>query len=72
MLGGSRSCLATGFLVATRMPHLRAVIIARLGHLPLVRAVVTFHRTALFCRNLDVLLAAAVPLDQRHCAFLPT
>lgn len=53
--------LATG-LVATRMPHLRAVIIARLGHLPLVRGVVTYHRTALFCRNLGVLLAAGMPL----------
>jgi general secretion pathway protein F len=32
--------------------------------LPLVRTLLAFHRTALFCRNLEVLLAAAVPLTR--------
>jgi len=36
--------------------------ISRLAILQPVRALLEFHRTALFCRNLDVLLAAAVPL----------
>jgi general secretion pathway protein F len=31
-----------------------------ISHLPLVRHVLTYHRTALFCRNLGVLLASGV------------
>jgi general secretion pathway protein F len=30
--------------------------------MPLIRTVAAFHQTALVCRNLDILLAAAVPL----------
>jgi general secretion pathway protein F len=41
---------------------LRALILSRISRLPLLRSVFEFHRTALFCRNLGVLLAAAVPL----------
>jgi general secretion pathway protein F len=37
-------------------------MLAHLARVPLARSVFQFHRTALFCRNLGVLLAAAVPL----------
>ena len=35
---------------------------ARLARLPLIRSVANYHRTALFCRNLGVLLGAGVAL----------
>jgi len=53
--------LAAGFLAARR-PRLRAAAIFRLSCLPLLRTVSSFHTTALVCRNLGVLLGAAVPL----------
>jgi len=53
--------LAAGFLAA-RQPRLRAEVISRLSRLPLLRTISSFHVTALFCRNLGVLLAGAVPL----------
>jgi general secretion pathway protein F len=53
--------LVSGLFI-TRQPRLRALMLSRISRLPLVRAVFEFHRTALFCRNLGVLLAAAVPL----------
>src|SRR5262249_60674788 len=45
-----------------RRPRVRVGLITQLARLPLIRAVVMFHRTALFSRNLGVLLGAAVPL----------
>src|SRR5439155_2752617 len=42
--------------------HVRTILMDRASHLPLVHPVLTFHRTALFCRNLGVLLASGVPL----------
>ena len=53
--------LAGGFLVS-RQPKWRTAAISRLVRVPLVCTIAEFHRTALFCRNLDVLLGAAVPL----------
>ncbi len=45
-----------------RRPTARAAVIQRLSRLPLVRSVWTFHETALFCRNLSVLLGNGVNL----------
>jgi general secretion pathway protein F len=53
--------LIGGFLM-TRQPRLRAAMLSFASGMPLVRVVFEFHRTALFCRNLGVLLAAAAPL----------
>jgi general secretion pathway protein F len=53
--------LLIGWL-SLRRPNVRSAIITWLSRLPLVRPVMTFHRSALFCRNLGVLLGAAVPL----------
>jgi general secretion pathway protein F len=61
ILGALAVALLGGWLLLRR-PAVRGNIISALGRLPLVRPVLTFHRTALFCRNLGVLLNAAVPL----------
>jgi general secretion pathway protein F len=66
--GNSDAILATlavvllGSWLLLRRPRVRAAFLAAFARLPLVRPVLTFHRTALFCRNLGVLLSAAVPL----------
>jgi len=59
------ACLAVlllGGWLLLRRPRVRAAFVMGFARLPLVRPVLTFHRTALFCRNLGVLLGAAVPL----------
>jgi general secretion pathway protein F len=60
ILGGAVVLLA-GLLVLRR-PGSRAAIIRQASRLPLVRPVLMFHRTALFCRNLGVLLGSGVAL----------
>jgi general secretion pathway protein F len=58
---GAVAVLLAGWFV-TRRPRLRAAAVSGLSRLPFARQVMTFHRTALFCRNLGVLLGAGVPL----------
>ena len=53
--------LAVGLLLI-RQAKVRAAVIARLVRLPVVRTIVRLHLTAKFCRNLEVLLSAGVPL----------
>jgi general secretion pathway protein F len=53
--------LLAGLLVLRR-PGSRAAIIRQAARLPLVRPVLMFHRSALFCRNLGVLLESGVAL----------
>jgi general secretion pathway protein F len=53
--------LLSGWLLLRR-PGTRGAIMRTLSRLPLVRPVLGFHRTALFCRNLGVLLASGVAL----------
>ena len=62
LIGLSMVILLGCGLFMARQPKLRAAAIGRLSRLPFVRSVFEFHRTALFCRNLGVLLTAAVPL----------
>jgi general secretion pathway protein F len=45
-----------------RRPGFRLAVLAELSRLPGVSSVVEFHRTALFCRNLGVLLGSGVTL----------
>ncbi len=61
ILGSAGTVLIGGWWLMRR-PGVRAALISRLGRLPLIRSVMTFHRTALFSRNLGVLLGAGVPL----------
>jgi general secretion pathway protein F len=62
VIGAATVILLILGLFITHQPRLRAAMIVRLSRVPLVSAVFAFHRTALFCRNLGILLAAAVPL----------
>src|SRR5262249_40658575 len=55
------SVLITAWLLLRR-PATRSAILGMLVRLPLVRPVVFFYRTALFCRNLGVLLSSGVHL----------
>jgi general secretion pathway protein F len=52
--------LATWLLL--RRPRMRAALIAYVARLPVVRTILNFHQTAVFCRNLGVLLANGVTL----------
>jgi general secretion pathway protein F len=62
VIGSAAGILLAGGLFAARQPRLRTAMLSYLSRVPLARSVFEFHRTALFCRNLSVLLAAAVPL----------
>jgi general secretion pathway protein F len=55
--------LSAGFLLSRR-PGVRAAVIDGLSRLPLVRPVLGYRRTALFCRNLGLLLSSGVTLPQ--------
>jgi general secretion pathway protein F len=61
VLGGLAAVLLAVWLIGRR-PGVRIAVVTRLVRLPLIRSVAMFHRTALFCRNLGVLLGAGVPL----------
>lgn len=62
LLGSAVAIALAAAFLALRQSRLRAALLARISRLPLLRTIFAFHRTALFCRNLDVLLGAAVPL----------
>src|SRR6185369_5416502 len=62
MLGLGVVALAVGLWLLWRRPKTRTAIVSQLSRLPLIRPILTYHRTTLFCRNLGVLLASAVPL----------
>jgi len=53
--------IVCGWLLLRRA-SVRAMIIGQLARLPLLRSVAKLNRTALFCRNLGVLLGSGVPL----------
>ena len=56
------ACLILGWLLFRR-PSVRQAMMRTLARLPLIKSVLTFHTTALFCRNLGVLLASGMPLS---------
>jgi general secretion pathway protein F len=53
--------LAAAWMVLRR-PGVRAAIISELSRLPGISSIFNFYRTALFCRNLGILLGSDVPL----------
>jgi general secretion pathway protein F len=55
-------CIIATTWLGLRRPAVRATIFYGLSKLPLASSVMTFHRTALFCRNLSVLLGSGVNL----------
>jgi len=62
VLAVSLALIIAAFWLMLRRPAMRATIVAQLSRLPLIKPILTYHRTTLFCRNLGVLLASAVPL----------
>jgi len=60
------SVVATAVLVggwwALRRPELRAAVIGQIARIPGISSVFNFYRTALFCRNLGILLGSDVTL----------
>jgi len=54
--------VTTGFRLALRRPGVRAAIILNVSRLPGISSVSNFYRTALFCRNLSILLGSEVAL----------
>lgn len=62
VLGVALAILIGGGWFMLRRPASRAAIMNVLSRLPLIRPMLMYHRTTLFCRNLGVLLASAVPL----------
>jgi general secretion pathway protein F len=61
LLAGGAAAIAAGWLIFRR-PGVRKRITELLVRLPGLRTMVTYHRTALFCRNLGVLLGSGVHL----------
>lgn len=56
------AALVIGFWLAWRRPAIRAAVVSEVARLPVVSTVFGFHRTALFCRNLGILLGSGVTL----------
>lgn len=48
--------------IVLRRASARATLMAGLARLPIVRTILTFHRSAVFCRNLGILLGNGVTL----------
>jgi len=62
LVGSIAIVLLVSALFFARQQKFRAAVIIRLARLPVLRSILALHQTALFCRNLAVLLTAAVPL----------
>ena len=61
-LAVSLALVIAAFWLMLRRPATRSAMVTQLSRLPLIKPILTYHRTTLFCRNLGVLLASAVPL----------
>ena len=61
-IGLTCAILLAAALLALRQRRVRTKAMSVLGRLPILRTMLRFHRTALFCRNLGVLLGAGVSL----------
>jgi general secretion pathway protein F len=61
-LAATLFALVAGIWLLWRKPGFRASLITEVARLPLVSSGFKFHRTALFCRNLGVLLGSGVTL----------
>jgi general secretion pathway protein F len=61
-IGAIVICGIAGAWPVLRRPTVRARMMDAISRLPLMRHIVAFHRTALFCRNLGILLDGGVAL----------
>lgn len=58
----SVAAVFVGGWTALRRPELRAAVIGQIARIPGISAIFNFYRTALFCRNLGILLGSDVTL----------
>ncbi|MFL6796077.1 MAG: type II secretion system F family protein [Xanthobacteraceae bacterium] len=63
VIAGVLGVALVGGWLLLRRANLRRQIVGSLARLPLVRSIVTFHTTSLFCRNLGVLLGSGMTLS---------
>ncbi|MCI0598010.1 MAG: type II secretion system F family protein, partial [Beijerinckiaceae bacterium] len=59
---GSLAILIGGGWLLSRQPKVRSALMETFTHVPFISKILNFHRTAVFCRNLGVLLTSGVPL----------
>ena len=62
VIAASAAALLLTILLLARQPRVRMAVVLAIVRLPLIRSMLRFHRTALFCRNLGVLLSSGVAL----------
>ena len=62
VIGLAAMLVLTGGLLLARQAKVRTALVIRLARWPIVRTIVALHQTAIFCRNLEVLLTAGVAL----------
>jgi general secretion pathway protein F len=61
-LGAAAAAIIAGGMIVLRRPRVRSVLAAEFSRLPGLSQMFTFHRAALFCRNLGILLGSDVAL----------
>jgi general secretion pathway protein F len=61
-LGLGLAALVAAVWALWQRPGTRAAVVTNVSRLPIVSSVFEFHRTALFCRNLGILLGSGVTL----------
>ena len=61
-LGAGLLCLILAVWLLRRQPGVRAAFASAASRLPLVKPVMSYHSTTLFCRNLGLLLSSGVTL----------
>jgi general secretion pathway protein F len=61
-IGVGAAIVLLGCWLVLRRPATRAALVSVLSRLPVVRPVLNFYRTGLFCRNLGILLGSGVTL----------
>lgn len=62
LLAGVLTAGVGGGFLALRQPNVRSALMAALSHLPFIGRILEFQRTAVFCRNLGVLLGSGLSL----------
>jgi general secretion pathway protein F len=62
LIGAAAIIVLTTALLLARHGKFRAAVITQAVRWPVIRTVATLHQTAIFCRNLEVLLSAGVSL----------
>ena len=62
LIGVVAVIVLTAAMLLARHGRFRAAVVIRAVRWPVIRTIAALHQTAMFCRNLEVLLSAGVPL----------